>query len=476
MSSQNERTPAFHLPFRSKPHSQKVSNNFLGSAQRHFHEHTTLSLDLERQPTGNVKEGASLPGVRLRGDAGQLWPSKFEWLNSNKGLKKMALDKCETEQFPRRVTYKGKEIGLPQPAPALHVLPPALRFVRAQVHTASSTVRTFLGNSDTADDSPATTRQDCPDIAYLQPPLQPPPQALPPTQSRPAATNPFAGVYGNPYVVGTGPAYPPIDHEIVGSLVNRTSALDGSQTNYASSFGTRGRRAPQEDRKWGALPPLPPGEGTQVPPPVNGIKAGDEPFETEEFLASLRPERLSLHHVAVPLRSTAGSTTARDAAASYDQHASTVAGVSSRSTSYSTYQVPDTYSIRTRDWDLRSCDTTDLGIDNRLQRQQQQVRRSPQRPPSEQQRHRLDIRGNDQSVYGLPQEDATSPESWFYAEMTEIVNGYHDQLQSVVQRAYEAGQISEEQWVREKWIDRMALDRKLHIAEDMSGYKVRVPP
>ncbi|KAF3047276.1 hypothetical protein E8E11_005071 [Didymella keratinophila] len=88
------------------------------------------------------------------------------------------------------------------------------------------------------------------------------------------------------------------------------------------------------------------------------------------------------------------------------------------------------------------------------------------------QQHQFGVHDDDAPVYGLPQEDATNPERWFYAEMIEIVNDYHEQLQRVVQRAYEAGQVSEEQWVREKWTNRMALDRKLRIAGDMSGYKI----
>lgn len=451
----------------------------MGSVLRYIHEPTTLSLDVKRRSTEYGKEGAILPGVRLRGGAGQLLPSKskFEWLNSAKGLKKTALDKCEMEQYPRGVTYRGKEIGLPQPAPALDVLPPASMFVRDhEAPTASLTTRTFVGNSDGADNSPATTRQDHSGIAYLQPPLQPPPRALLPTPPRPATTNPFAGVYGNPYVVRTGPEYPIVDYEIAGSLVDRPSALDGSQAGYASRFGTRGRRASQLDGKWGVFPPLPPGEGTQVSPPVNSIETGVKPFSTEEVLASLRPERLSLHYASIPLRSVAGSTTARDEAAPYNQNASTMECVGLRPITYSTYQVPDACSIRTRDWDLHSCDRTDLGIDNRLQRQQQQVRRSPRRPLSEEQRYQLDIRGNNHLVNGLPEEDATNPECCFYAEMIEIVNEYHEQLQRVVQGAYKACQISEEQWVREKWINRMVLDRKLRIAEDMSGYKVHMPP
>ncbi|KAJ4378538.1 hypothetical protein N0V86_006244 [Didymella sp. IMI 355093] len=92
--------------------------------------------------------------------------------------------------------------------------------------------------------------------------------------------------------------------------------------------------------------------------------------------------------------------------------------------------------------------------------------------PQEQQ-HQVEGRNNDDLVYGLPPEGESTPESWFYAKMIEIVNDYYEQLQSVIQEAYEAGQISEEQCLRDKWTYRKALDRKLRIVEDMSGYKVQ---
>lgn len=41
--------------------------------------------------------------------------------------------------------------------------------------------------------------------------------------------------------------------------------------------------------------------------------------------------------------------------------------------------------------------------------------------------------------------------------MIEIVTGYHEQLQTAIYRAYEAGQISEKQWIREKWTNRVSL-------------------
>jgi hypothetical protein len=128
------------------------------------------------------------------------------------------------------------------------------------------------------------------------------------------------------------------------------------------------------------------------------------------------------------------------------------------------------------DWDLRSCNTTELGIDNRRRQQEERTRRSVQHTLLQEQQLQFGVHDDEAPACGLPQEDAINPESWFYAEMIEIVNDYHEQLQRVVQRAYEAGQISEEQWVREKWTNRMALDRKLRVAEDMSGYKVRGQP
>lgn len=361
-----------------------------------------------------------------------------------------------------RITYKGKEIGWPQPAPALNVLPPASRFVREpEVHATSRTTDLpFEDSSDpTAHNSPASMRHSRHNTAYMQAPLQPPPQALLPTQSRPATTNPFAGIYGNPYAVRTVPTSPPIDYEKVGSLIDRPSAFDGSQTGYASK----------------ALPPLPLEEGTLGPPRTNDDKTDDGPSDTEAVLTSLRPERLSLHHIATPVRPIASSANAGDADATATSLPSQVLPPSTKGRwSHNVGAEFDAYSMRTRDWDLQSCNTTDLGVDNRLRRQEVFATRSPHHALPQEQQYQSNNRNNNEAVYGLPEEDATNPESWFYAEMIDIVNDYHEQLQSVVQRAYEAGQISEEHWAHEKWTYRMALDRKLRIAEDMSGYKVRV--
>jgi len=251
-------------------------------------------------------------------------------------------------------------------------------------------------------------------------------------------------------------------NELAGSLVDRPSALDGSQTGYSSRPDVSRRSPPSTDRKWGALPPLPAGEG--------GNEANDESFNTEELLASLRPERLSLYHIATPVRSTAGLAISRDAAtATTDWPSQTVPTSTRGPPNHDAVAAPDNYSIPTRDWDLHSCNTTELCIDTQLRRQENFARH----PLPQEQRDQLNVRNDNEAVYGLPEEDATNPESWFYAEMIEIVNDYHEQLQNVVQRAFEAGQISAEQWMREKWTNRVALDRKLRIAEVMSGYKVQ---
>jgi hypothetical protein len=470
MSPHNEPTPAFYLPSRSKSYSHRVSNNPSGSVPGGIHERTTLSLILDRRPAADAKDGALSPEVRLRGGAGQHWAGKFEWLNTNKGLKKTTLGKNEVEQGPSRVTHKGKEIGLPQPAPAINLLPPVSKFAREpEVHAASSTARSPFASRNDADDSLASEMDEYPGTTYLQEPLQPLPQALLPTQSRPTTTNPFAGVYGNPYAIRTGPPSLSVDYELAGSLVDRPSALDGLQTGYSSRLGVSRRNSPWPDRKWGALSPLPPGE--------EGNETDDESFNTEQILASLRPERLSLYHIATPVRSSAGSATSRDAAAATTEWPSQAVPASTRGLSdHDAVAAPDACSIRTRDWDLRSCNTTELGIDNRRRQQEERTRRSVQHTLLQEQQLQFGVHDDEAPACGLPQEDAINPESWFYAEMIEIVNDYHEQLQRVVQRAYEAGQISEEQWVREKWTNRMALDRKLRVAEDMSGYKVRGQP
>ena len=464
MSPQNERAPAFHIASKSKSYSHRGSNNLSGSVPEGMHERTALSLDLERRPTGVAKDGILSSEVRLRGGAGQHWAGKFEWLSKDKGMKTTMLDENELEQHPSKVTYRGKEIGPPQPAPAINVLPPASRFAREPEARTASTARASFGNNDDDGHLPTSTRYDHPGAAYIQARLQPPPQDLLPTQSRPATTHPFAGVYGNPYAIRTGPISPSVDYEIAGSLIDRPSALYGSQTGYTSRHDQTRRSPLRSDRKWSVLPPLPAGEG--------GNEANDETFDTEEVLASLRPERLSLYHIATPVRSIAGSATSRDAAAASAQWLSQEAAANSRPIDHNIYRAPDGYSIRTRDWDLHSCDTTDVGIDGQERRHEQHVKLSPQRQLLEEQQDHLNFRNDNEAVYGLPEEDAINPESWFYAEMIEIVNDYHEQLQTVVHRAYEAGQISEEQWMREKWTNRVALDRKLRRAEKMSDYKV----
>jgi hypothetical protein len=484
-------TSQFPTPFRSKSHrhNEPLSDfSGLGLVPEGYHERATLSLDLHRRLAqfGDAKYRALSPEVRLRGGGSQHWAGKFKWLRSARGLNKTP-DKSKLGSESSAVTYKGMVIGSPQPAPALNVLPPASRFAREpEVRASATAARSSFQNSNGVlvhGSSTPSERDGC-GAAYIDAPPRPPLPALLPTQSRPATTNPFAGVYGNPYAVRANPQSPAVNYEVAGSPIKRPSALDRSQTGYDSrpdpsrknpfgpsseaAFNTGCHQQPAVEsrvqqggmnRKWGALPPLPRREGAPEQPSRNDKEVEDrgvneEYFDTEEVLSSLRPDRLSLYHIATPVRPVN----------------------SSRPIGHNASRAPDSYSIRIRDWDLHSCNTDNLGTDTQQERLEQSAGRSAQDALPQEQQHQVDGRNNDDLVYGMPAEGAPTPESWFYAEMIEIVNDYHEQLQRLVQGAYDAGQVNEEQWLRDKWTYRKALDRKLRIAEDMSSYKVQAYP
>lgn len=503
----------FHLPFMSKSYGHGVSSQVprLGTVHEASYERTALSLDLDRRLAQGkdaryCEDGARSSGVRLRGGGSQLQADKFEWLKTARSFHKTP-DECKCKSNCSGVTYKGRKIGSPQPAPALNVLPPASRFAREpESRAAFNTASSPLKNSEyvLANNSPTPLGRDDRVVAYLETQPLPLPPALLATPSRPATSNPFASVYGNPHAIRAGPTSPPIDYEVAGSLIDRPSALVGSQTGYESRpkllrrspLGLSGGvttntsdfhelaarfRAQQvrTDRKWDALPPLPRKEGAPEPPLKDIVKlesegADNEPFDTEEVLSSLRPERLSLYYISTPGRSANGLINAGNACgATTEWPAQAVTASTRRPTGNSVPEAPDNYSVRTRDWDLHLCNTDDLDIDNRLRRQEQPARHSAQRPLTQEQEQQINIRDNNEALYGLPEEDAPTPESFFYADMIGIVKDYHEQLQKVIQRAYEAGGISKEHWLREKWRHRTAMDRKLRAAEEMSGYKVR---
>lgn len=277
-------------------------------------------------------------------------------LHTGRSVRVSSLLRTLTHEMSPRITDRGKEIGQPQPAPALNVLPPASRLVREpEVPTAYRVMNLpfeDIGNL-TVDISPTPTRDYCFNTAHTQAPLQSLLHALLPTQSRPPIANPYAGIYGNPYAVRALPTSPPIDYEIVGSLIDRPSALDGPHTGYDSK----------------TLPPVPIEEGAPGPPRTNDDTTNDEPSDAEAVLASLRPERLNLHHIATPVRPIASSAPPVDADATATSLPSRLLSLSAKMySSHNAGAVFDAHSMHTRDWGLRSCNTTDFGVDKRLRR------------------------------------------------------------------------------------------------------------
>ncbi|KAF2625451.1 hypothetical protein BU25DRAFT_492740 [Macroventuria anomochaeta] len=471
-------------------------------------ERATVSLDLDRRPTQagkvkNIEEIVSVSRAQLRGGAGQRQAGLFGWLKRDQGVHQK-LDKGKDETTSTVVIYKGREIGSPQPVSALNVLPPASRFVKQpdDCPSLNATPKSSLKNDYDVNGNhlPISFRQNHRVFTRPQSPPLPPPPALLATQSRPATTNPFAGIYGNPNIIRAGPASSPIEYAAAGSLVHRPSALDGSQTGYGQASELP-RRSPlrdstaavkdandphdsgvksttqkvRADRRWDALPALPSGEGAPEPPPkdegeeeVEG--SDDEPFDTEEVLSSLRPERLSLYHIGTSGRPVHGfADVDHEPVAISSRPPQVIISNTRRPAENYSPGATDNYSVRTREWDLQSCATDDLGLDNRLERQEQLTKRGKERRVPEQQRRQEDLRDNNEPLNGLPEEDAANPESVFYAELIDLVKDYHEQ-QKIVRRAFEAGEMSEGQWRREMWRHRTALDKNANAAADMSGY------
>jgi hypothetical protein len=237
------------------------------------------------------------------------------------------------------------------------------------------------------------------------------------------------------------------------------------------------------DRKWDALPALPVEEGAPEPLLKDHTIEGDEtePFNTEELLSSLRPERLSLYHISAPGCSTNGFDDIGYKPAAITPHpAHTITSGTTRTEDKDSPKVSDDDSIRTREWDLQSCAMGDLGIDSRLGQQEHFTRSKRRRGPLEKERH-TNIRDNNGPLNGSPDEDASSnglsdeiastPESVFCAELIDIMKNYHEQ-QRVIERAFEVDQVSEEQRRRKNWTHKTALDVKVRAAADMSGYEV----
>lgn len=190
---------------------------------------------------------------------------------------------------------------------------------------------------------------------------------------------------------------------------------------------------------------------------------------------------MSLYHISASGRPINGfDDIGYEPAAITPYPAHTITSGTTRPENEDSPKVLDDDSIRTRKWDLQSCATEDLGIGSRVGQQEHLIRSKRRHIPLEQERQ-TNIRDNNVPINGLPGEDvsfnglsdknASTPESLFYAELIDIMKNYHEQ-QRVIERAFEANQISEEQRRRENCAHRIALDVNVRAAADMSGYEV----
>jgi len=155
--------------------------------------------------------------------------------------------------------------------------------------------------------------------------------------------------------------------------------------------------------------------------------ASNELTDTEAVLNSLRPERLSLHHIKLP------------------RHAA---------------------------HDLAS--TGDPGVDKRNEQQKQPVKREQRDELIRLEAQDGGTTTNKNTFNVLPEEDV-SPESIFYTSLIDIVKAYYKEMSEVCLQPHETGQTSEDHWLREKWRQRSAMDKRLLAAERASGYKVSEP-
>lgn len=505
--------PKFHLPFNSELQRHKTLHITSTSSIMFKPEYRrAVSLDLERRTPGFDKVQhhelkRSLSTAQLRGGANRNEAGILRWLKRTQSMDQKLVGRSNDGASPS-ITFKGREIGPPQLDSPLNVLPPASRFVNQS--GPGSTEALSVAPPDNAYNINGNQQQN---VAYRNraacvktPPL-PPPLALRDTPSRPATTNPFAGIYGNPNILRVGPVALTVDHALAGSLVDRPSALDGPQATYGPLPATRDsaelrgfHSSPKNkvhshhprpgfksethkvwaDRKWDALPALPPeAEALESPLEDQTIRREEEneseqPLDTEHVLKSLRPERLGLHHInssGRPMNDLADADNNLTDIVSRASGATTRRSVRGDDTADSA----DEGSIRTRDWDLQSCDTDDLGIDARLEKQRELAiaQRAQNHRFSQGQRRQQNVRDNNETLSGLSEEDSVTPESIFYNELISTVTDYDNQLHRVIQRAYEAGEMSDDHYLREQWRHRTSMERKLQAAEDASGYRVR---
>ena len=216
---------------------------------------------------------------------------------------------------------------------------------------------------------------------------------------------------------------------------------------------TKSRNA-RLSRRWHSLPPLPEEEAPKPPPKDDTLEvegAPDDLTDTEAVLRSLRPERLSLHHIKLPHHA------AHDLVSTDNGHSLT-----------------DSHSSHTRMQDIQVCHMGDPGVGKRNEQQKQLAKRQER---GEVIRHEVEYGSastNETTLYRLPEEDA-SPERIFYTSLIDIVKTYYKEMSGIVQQSHETGQISDDHWLREKWRHMSAMDKRLLAAERASGYKVIEP-
>lgn len=461
------------------------------------YKQAAASLNTKRprlQPRAVVysEKDGTVSAAQLRGGADRSPIGLLGWFDRIEGADR------KPEKFKHKkiaaVTYKGKDIGSPQPASALDVLPPASRFVRQlSDHTSPG----CLPQSPLKNDYDINGNH-VPTSRYTSKRTDIPPQPGPPpvtscmtTQPRPVTTNPYANIYGNPNVIRASPNARSTGYARVGSLVDRPSALLGeSQPGYyhkpavheslkavpedrtysCSSWALSAQKA-RNNRKWDKLPALPREARTPWSPldKEQSKEIGnelDEAFDTEKILKSLRPERLSLY-IDVPGRpaSSTDQSTLNSTAQQAISHDTRDAVTSEHP------RISDDHSIRTREWDVQSCATEYLGVDIALQRQERSAQRVRRRPIPQQQPRQDNVRDNNESLTGLSEEPVLNPESAFYAELIDIVKHYHEQRRAA-HEACEAGWMSKEEYKRQAWMYGIAMDQTVRAAASIIGYTV----
>jgi hypothetical protein len=202
-------------------------------------------------------------------------------------------------------------------------------------------------------------------------------------------------------------------------------------------------------------PQPPPEEGAPEPPPKDDTLevegAFDDLTDTEAVLKSLRPERLSLHHIKLPHHA------AHDLASTDNGHSLT-----------------DSHNSHLQMRDVQVCHMGDPGVDKRNEQQKQPVKREQRDKIIRLEAQHGGTTTNKNTLTVLPEEDA-SPESMFYTSLIDIVKAYYKEMSEVCLQPHETGQTSEDHWLREKWRQRSAMDKRLLAAERASGYKVSEP-